>query len=139
VEPAEIYDGHVLFHGPRFQAIRSLHGVSQAGATATVVGVRELRWDNRSNTVWRTDPAATDACLQLSLVWAEQVLGGATLPMSVGEHRLHQDGPADGPMQCVVRAKQVYPDRAECDIGLVDADGSPRAELLAVNLVLRPE
>jgi acyl transferase domain-containing protein/acyl carrier protein len=145
VKPAEIYDGRVLFHGPRFQAIRSLHGVSYSGATADVVGLEELGWNGsngwngRNGTVWRTDPAATDACLQLSLVWAEQVLGGATLPMSVGEYRLHREGPADGPMRCVVRAKQVHLDRAECDIGLVDADGSPRAELLAVNLVLRPE
>ncbi|WP_209639797.1 type I polyketide synthase [Kibdelosporangium banguiense] len=142
VKPAEIYGGRVLFHGPRFQAIRSLHGVSRLGATADVVGLQELGWNSGNGwkrTVWRTDPAATDACLQLSLVWAEQVLGGATLPMSVGEYRLHREGPADGPMRCVVRAKQVYLDRAECDIGLVDADGSPRAELLAVNLVLRPE
>jgi putative intracellular protease/amidase len=136
VPAADIYDGLVLFHGPRFQAIRSLHGVSQSGATATVVGARELGWNA---SVWRTDPAATDACLQLSLVWAEQALGGATLPMSVGEYRLHREGLADGPMRCVVRARQVYPDRAECDIRLVDADGSARAELLTVNLVLRPE
>ncbi|WP_221761184.1 type I polyketide synthase [Kibdelosporangium aridum] len=142
VEQAEIYDGRVLFHGRSFQAIRSLHGVSRLGATADVVGLEALGWtglNGLNGTVWRTDPAATDACLQLSLLWGKQVLGGATLPMSVGEYRLHREGPADRPMRCVVRAKQVYLDRAVCDIGLLDTDGSPRAELLAVNLVLRPE
>ncbi|MFC5102788.1 type I polyketide synthase [Kibdelosporangium philippinense] len=139
VDQTEIYDGRVLFHGPRFQAIRSLHGVSRLGAIADVVGLEALGWTGLTGTVWRTDPAATDACLQLSLLWAEKVLGGAALPMSVGEYRLHREGPASGPMRCVVRAKQVHIDHAKCDIGLVDADGSPRAELLDVNLVLRPE
>jgi hypothetical protein len=136
LQRSEIYDGHVLFHGPRFQAIRSLQGVSHAGAAGTVVGTRELGWADAAQ---RTDPAATDAALQLALLWGEQVLGGATLPMSVGEYRVHRAGPADGQMRCVVRAKHVQSPRAECDIVLLDPDGSPRAELLAVDLVLRPE
>jgi hypothetical protein len=50
----EIYDGRVLFHGPRFQAIRSIHGIGADGAEATVTGLHELGWvgDN-----WQLDPA----------------------------------------------------------------------------------
>ncbi|MFO0659215.1 MAG: hypothetical protein U0165_05210 [Polyangiaceae bacterium] len=33
VEP---YDGRVLFHGPKFQVLRGVEGVSEAGAVATI-------------------------------------------------------------------------------------------------------
>jgi acyl transferase domain-containing protein/NADP-dependent 3-hydroxy acid dehydrogenase YdfG len=132
---AEVYGG-VLFHGPRFQAIRAVHGVSVGGAVATVVGARELGW---GGTHWHTDPGALDAGLQLALLWAERALGGPTLPMSAGECRVYRTGLADGPMRCVVRAGRLSGSQAECDVALLDADGGIRAELLDVSVVLRPE
>ncbi|MFO0659214.1 MAG: hypothetical protein U0165_05205 [Polyangiaceae bacterium] len=39
---------------------------------------------------WRTDPAAFDGALQLALLWADRVLCGATLPMSISELRLYR-------------------------------------------------
>jgi acyl transferase domain-containing protein len=130
-----LYDGQVLFHGPSFQALRTLHGVSDSGAAADVAGVAELRWPGGP---WRTDPAAIDGGLQLALVWAERVLGGPSLPMSVRECRIHRDGPADGPLRCVLRAVRTAHAHAECDIALLDRDGMARAELLGVTVVARP-
>jgi acyl transferase domain-containing protein/NADP-dependent 3-hydroxy acid dehydrogenase YdfG len=132
-----LYDGDVLFHGPRFQAIRTLHGVSAAGASAEVCGVRGLGWP--AGEEWQTDPAAVDGGLQVALLWAERVLGGASLPMAVAEYRIWRAGLAPGPIRCLVRARAIHASNAECDIACLDEDGSLRAELLGVELVRRPD
>jgi malonyl CoA-acyl carrier protein transacylase len=134
---AEIYDGRVLFHGPRFQALRAVRGVSAAGAVAQAVGLRALGW--AGDVPWQTDPAAVDAGLQLAVLWAEQVLGGACLPMAVGQFRWHVPGPLAGGVRIVVRAGQVRDQVAECDVALLCEDSTVRAELLEVSLVLRPD
>ena len=86
---AQPYDGHALFHGPRFQAIRTVEGVSAAGAAAAVVGVRELGWADED---WCTDPGVVDAGLQLAMLWGEWVLGGACLPIAIREYRIWRRG-----------------------------------------------
>ncbi|MDQ0792389.1 acyl transferase domain-containing protein [Streptomyces sp. B1I3] len=138
LEPAarpEVYDGHVLFHGPRFQAIRTLHGVSGQGAEASVAGLRALGW---AEGPWPLDPAAVDGALQLAVLWAEHVLGDATLPMAVAECRVHRRGPAQDTVRCVVRARRAHETGARCDVALIDPDGCLRVELLGVELVRRP-
>ena len=131
----EVYDGHQLFHGPAFQAIRAVHGLSSAGATGTVVGAAELGW--RGGYRW-TDPVVLDGGLQLAVLWAARVLGTASLPMSVAEFRVHHNGSVNGEVQAVVRGGDVIGDGASCDIALLDAAGRPIAELVGVGLVARP-
>ncbi|TML31494.1 MAG: SDR family NAD(P)-dependent oxidoreductase [Actinobacteria bacterium] len=133
--PATIYDGQLLFHGPWFQAIHSVQGVSASGAAAVLAGARDLGWAGAS---WHTDPAAIDGGLQLALLWGRQVLGGASLPMGVAEYRAYQAGLYDGPTRCVLRARNVWADSAECDIAFLAGNGEVRAELLGVSLVRRP-
>ena len=134
--PPDVYDGRVLFHGPRFQAIREVHGIGAGGAAAVLTGVADLGWPGRT---WHTDPAALDGGLQLAVLWARQrLLGRATLPMGVREYRTHRSGRFDGPTRCVVRAGGVWSDAAECDIGFLGADGTVRAELFGVSLIARP-
>ncbi|MEV5986123.1 SDR family oxidoreductase [Streptomyces sp. NPDC052051] len=131
----ELYDGESLFHGPRFHCIRSLQGVSAHGAEAIVAGVRALEWPGEH---WPLDPAAVDGALQLALVWAQEELGAATLPMAVAECRVHRGGPVDGTVRCVLRGRRVHSTGARCDAALIDADGAVRLELLGVELVRRP-
>jgi NADP-dependent 3-hydroxy acid dehydrogenase YdfG/acyl carrier protein len=137
LEPAraDIYDGGILFHGPWFQAIHSVQGVSASGAAAVLAGARDLGWIGAG---WHTDPAAVDGGLQLALLWGEHVLGGASLPMGVAEYRAYQAGLYEGPTRCVLRARNVWADSAECDIAFLAQDGAVRAELLGVSLVRRP-
>ncbi|MFJ3186926.1 SDR family oxidoreductase [Streptomyces halstedii] len=129
------YDGHLLFHGPRFHAVRTVRGVSEHGAEATVAGLRFLGWADGHGPL---DPAAVDGALQLALVWARDVLGEATLPMAVAECRVHRRGPVDGTVRCVVRGRKAHGTGARCDAALIDPDGSVRLELLGVELVCRP-
>ncbi|GLZ29475.1 hypothetical protein Lesp02_16650 [Lentzea sp. NBRC 105346] len=130
------YDGRFLFHGPAFHAIRRVHGVSPVGAVGVVVGGQELGWPQSD---WQTDPAAIDGGLQLAGLWAEEMLGGPTLPMSIGEFRLHQRGLLVGPVRAFVRGRPAGEYSVECDIGLVGVDGKPRLELLGVQLFLVPD
>ncbi|GAA3368106.1 type I polyketide synthase [Streptomyces sannanensis] len=135
LDRTELYDGESLFHGPWFHSVRSLHGVSEHGAEATVAGVRVLEWPGEH---WPLDPAALDGALQLALVWAQEALGAATLPMAVAECRVHRHGPVDGTVRCVLRGRKVHSTGARCDAALIDADGAVRLELLGVELVRRP-
>ncbi|AUX20363.1 beta-ketoacyl synthase [Sorangium cellulosum] len=135
-EGGALYDGHVLFHGPGFQVIRGLDGVSREGIAGTVVGLREAGWVSQP---WKTDPAALDGALQLATLWTRHVLGGAALPMSVGALHTFAEGPADGPLRAVVRGQIVARDRTRADIALVDPEGALVAELRDVQFVLRPD
>ncbi|WP_228447475.1 type I polyketide synthase [Streptomyces paludis] len=135
LDRAGIYDGELLFHGPRFQAVRTLHALSAHGAEATVAGLRALGWPGDH---WPLDPAAVDGALQLALLWARNAAGTATLPMAVAECRVHRRGPVDGTVRCVVRGRKTHSTGARCDAALIDADGAVRLELLGVELVSRP-
>ncbi|MFI6515406.1 SDR family oxidoreductase [Spirillospora sp. NPDC050679] len=130
-----LYDGDVLFHGPRFRSLASVEGVSAQGARGTVTGLASLGWPEGN---WRTDPAAVDGAFQLAVLWAERLLGGATLPMAVGEFRVRPAVPGSGPMRCVVRAVAADPGLARCDLTLTAEDGATVAEIRDLELVVRP-
>ncbi len=129
------YDGHVLFHGPRFRAVRTVDGVSTEGAAGTVVGAADLGWSGEG---CHLDPAAVDGALQLAVLWVSGVLGGASLPMAVAECRLYRDGLVAGPVRCVVRGGRVRADAADCDVALLDPGGTAIVALLGVTLIRRP-
>ncbi|MCA9631909.1 MAG: SDR family NAD(P)-dependent oxidoreductase, partial [Myxococcales bacterium] len=125
-----VYDGGVLFHGPRFQLISQLVGMSERGASATLRGVLDAGWGEPESR-WRTDPAALDGALQLALLWSARMLGGASLPTSVGELSLHHP-PTHGPLTCTLSAGSASGSRAVMDLALHDAAGTLIAELSGV-------
>jgi hypothetical protein len=135
-DAAGVYDGHVLFHGPRFRVIVDVEGISRAGIAGTLQGSAATGWPRNG---WRTDPALLDGGLQLAVVWARHVLGGASLPMAVRELRAYRDGFADGPVRCVVSARETRDVRAVSDVVFTDASGAVVAELLGVETVKRPD
>ncbi|MEZ4319046.1 MAG: SDR family NAD(P)-dependent oxidoreductase [Myxococcota bacterium] len=130
----EVYDGHVLFHGTQFQVIDEVKGVGDQGIEATLSGTTAKAWSG----TWRTDPAALDGGLQLALLWSKHVLGGATLPTAVSALHTYADGPAQGPLRCVVRGEKKSKDRAVADLVFSDASGAVYAELFGVETHLRP-
>ncbi|MBZ5504301.1 MAG: SDR family oxidoreductase [Acidobacteriia bacterium] len=133
---SEIYDGHVLFHRERFQVIRSMDGISNAGIIGMLAGTNDVGWPSEA---WCTDPALLDGGLQLAGLWTRQVLGGICLPMALADLRLYRPGLVTGPVRCVVHARQVFGARAVCDVSFVDPTGSLIVEMRGVETVLRPE
>jgi hypothetical protein len=66
------------------------------------------------------------------------VLGGAVLPMAMGEYRSYRDGLTDGPVQGIVYGRKIHDARTVSDIAFTDASGRMVAELIGVETVLRP-
>ncbi|MFO0761205.1 MAG: SDR family oxidoreductase [Byssovorax sp.] len=130
-----IYDGHVLFHGPSFQVIREIAGVSREGIAGALRGAKEQGWPSAGLSI---DPAPIDGALQLALLWARDLLGGATLPMGVGAVEITGSSLPEGSIRCVLRSREVHASRALCDVSLADAAGRVFALLRGVEVVLRP-
>ena len=73
------------------------------------------------------------------MLWARHVLGGASLPMAVRELRSYREGLSEGPVRCVVSARETREARAVSDVVFTDASGAVVAELLGVETVKRPD
>jgi acyl transferase domain-containing protein/NADP-dependent 3-hydroxy acid dehydrogenase YdfG len=132
----DIYDGRTLFHGPAFQVLQTVQGLSDAGASATMTGARERAWPPGP---WHTDPAAVDGALQLATLWAERRLGRAVLPMGVDRFTLLRPGLIDGTAQVHVRAGATAEGSAECTVHVSAATGEPLFVLDGVRLIARPD
>jgi hypothetical protein len=127
--------GQALFHGPAFQVIRSLDGLSPEGAVATLTGTRDRGWRGD----WHTDAAALDGGLQLALLWAGHVLGGRSLPTAVRSFHAWGAPCWDGPIRCVVSGQVLSDSRTVCDVDLTSADGTLLSGLRGLELHKRPE
>jgi acyl transferase domain-containing protein/NAD(P)-dependent dehydrogenase (short-subunit alcohol dehydrogenase family) len=132
----DVYDGRVMFHGPAFRAVLKAEQLDGDRIIGSVSGVAQSQWPDRD---WLIDPLAVDAGLQLAMVWAHRVVGIATVPMRIGEFRLHRSGTIRDTAHCAVQARKTTQAEIGCDIALIDPDGSMRAEMLDVVLVARPD
>ncbi|RME21431.1 MAG: SDR family oxidoreductase [Deltaproteobacteria bacterium] len=125
--------GDPLFHGPRFQVIRDVEGVSAEGCAARLDGVEAAGW---SFDAWQTDVAALDGGLQLALLWTRRALGGASLPTAVG--RIHLGRIGKGRLRAVLTGRTASAGKGLSDLVLVDADGVTVAELHDIETHLLP-
>jgi len=127
--------GGVLFHGPAFQVLQQVEGISDQGISASLTGVLASGWPEAS---WQTDPAALDGGLQLALLWSERVLGGHSLPTGIRQVQLWREGPSSGSLRCELTVLEVSARRARCDLLLLDAQRRPLAALRGVETHLLP-
>ena len=83
---AQAYD-QFLFHGPRFQVMTALKGLSADAAAATVVPSAPHGWLRgvpAEQDHWVFDPAIIDAGPQLAIVWAREFRNETCLPTRFG-------------------------------------------------------
>lgn len=75
-----------LFHGPRFQVIRGISGLSSQGAAALMCPSSPQQWlaGGRVEQQWIIDPAVLDAAPQMALLWARTFHDGSALPAQFG-------------------------------------------------------
>jgi hypothetical protein len=126
--------GDELFHGPQFQVIRTIEGVSQEGAVALLDGALAGRWRGS----WATAAAILDGGLQLALLWCGHVIGGHSLPTAVGAYHAYRGRGDAGELRCTLRGSVLGADRVVCDISFVTPGGDLVAELRRVELHRRP-
>lgn len=83
---AKAYD-EFLFHGPCFQVIESIKGLSDGGASCYVRPTRPTEWlagVPSEHDQWVFDPALVDAAAQMALLWARTMRDQSCLPTRFG-------------------------------------------------------
>lgn len=76
-----------LFHGPKFQVIEKINGMSVRGVGADVKASRPDIWLNTVNgefDSWIFDPAIVDAAPQMAILWARMFSDQTALPARFG-------------------------------------------------------
>lgn len=130
-----VYD-ELLFHGPRFQVLRAIAGISPRGMVAEVDGVLSMGWASPAG--WATDPAALDGALQLAALWTRTHTGRAALPTGVALARF-VSGPPIGPIRLVLVGRSLTPYGSTVDVTLEDRSGAVFAELRGVQMHVLPD
>ena len=131
---APVY-GDVLFHTDNFQVIEDVDGVGECGISGTLNGVESAQWSWEH---WNTDVAALDGGLQMLLLWARERMGGAALPMGIGQTLVHAETPPTGSVTCVAHCRSSGKSRGLADISFADENGVLFTEFKDVELILRP-
>ena len=103
-----------------------MQGISDEGISGTLSGVRDAGWTDE---IWHTDAAALDGGLQLALLWTQHVLGGASLPTSVGQVHSYTDELPSGPVRCLLRGRKAGKLRTLSDLVFTDESGAVLFEL----------
>ena len=132
---SEIYKSK-LFHGPDFQVIRSLEGVSDNAASAVLSGTDGMNWPGA---LWKTDVAAIDGGLQLAILWGMHRLGKQSLPTKIESYFNYRDGLAKGPVHCQLVGQAVDGNRTISDISFFDEKGNLLAGMCGVEMHMLPD
>ena len=127
---------NMLFHGPEFQVIKSLKGVSDETATAVLGGIEKMSWPDA---FWKFDVAALDGGLQLAILWGIHNLNKKSLPTRIGACYTYQSGPVTGPIDCILNGKSIQNGRTVSDISFFNTDGRLAAKLCDVEMHMLPD
>ena len=101
--------GEWLFHGPRFQVIERIEGLSPAGSGARVVATQPARWLSGTSVAtagWVFDPALLDAAAQMAWLWSRAYRDESALPTRFGR---------------VVRYREHFPERLHMEYQRTEA------------------
>jgi malonyl CoA-acyl carrier protein transacylase len=126
-EAKPIYDD-LLFHREAFELIEEMDGISDHGAGGRVRGVSRAGWENGP---WQLDAAALDAGLQVAVLYGHRMLGGPSLPTTIGRLRAFQ-APGEGLLTATAHRRKVGSLSVTTDVLLSDDEGRPVAELTGV-------
>jgi len=108
----------LLFHGPCFQVIEDIEGLSTNGASATVKTTHPVNWINNANKhdKWIFDPAVIDSAAQMGILWTRNFRDETALPTKFGR---------------VVRYQETLPDQLYMEFELIPSQDS---NLLCANV-----
>ena len=124
------YD-ELLFHGPCFQLIESIDGISDAGATASVHRSRPSHWLSGAippapaDDHWLLDPGLVDAAAQMALLWSRTMRGESCLPSVFGRVTRHRETLPDRMTMAFHRLPDEDPCVVRADVDFLDLQGRP--------------
>lgn len=126
----------LLFHGPRFQVLRSVLGLDATGAIADLATREPGQWIREPRPVrpWLFDPGAVDAAAQMALLWAHHTRGESALPSRFGQVQRFGDG-ALGACRMFFQLRDpadLGPNRVLADVAFVDSEDQLRLLMLGL-------
>jgi NAD(P)-dependent dehydrogenase (short-subunit alcohol dehydrogenase family) len=120
----------ILFHGPHFQSIRRITGISARGMVAEVrPAPPPSEWMSEPlRSSWLSDPVVVDGGLQLGVLWCHQELGAVALPSYGARYRQYQPfPPAD--VTTVLEVRETGPQLMAADLTFLDSAGQVIAQM----------
>ncbi|MFA5112195.1 MAG: SDR family NAD(P)-dependent oxidoreductase, partial [Desulfobaccales bacterium] len=125
---AEAYQ-RFTFHGPRFQNIRSIEGISEKGMITTVTpSTPGSCLAGSPSGQWLIDPVALDCGLQLALLWGRAYLDITPLPSSFKEIWIYQPLEAAETLHCFYEVLREFGhSTVNANIYFFDQEGRLRA------------
>lgn len=120
--------GEWLFHGPRFQVIQQIDGLSPAGAGAQVVSTQPARWlsaRDGSAQGWLFDPALLDAAAQMAWLWSRAYRDESALPTRFGRVVRYRDVLPEHLHMEYRRIDTADPSLIRANVTFFDAEGAP--------------
>ncbi len=127
-ESAGAYEGR-LFHGPQFQVITGLHGLSSQAARLTLEN-RDLARPYGAD--WRVGPALIDGALQSAALWTLEAHGKSALPLRIAELAFLRPINASESVDCRLHGRDKAGLGTVSDIDCVDAAGASVVTLRGV-------
>jgi hypothetical protein len=127
---AEAYR-RMTFHGPLFQNIQSIRGISEKGIISTVVPSTPRSCLAGAPTgEWLLDPVMVDCSLQMGLLWQRTYLDITALPSHVKEIWIYQPIHTAGPLSCFYEViKEFNQTTVIANIYFLDQEGRLRVLL----------
>lgn len=120
--------GEWLFHGPRFQVIQQIHGLSPAGAGAQVESTQPVRWlsaRDASAQGWLFDPALLDAAAQMAWLWSRAYRDESALPTRFGRVVRYREVLPEQLHMEYTRVETADPSLIRGNVTFFDAEGVP--------------
>ena len=115
-----------LFHGEYLQVIKELLNVSANGASATLIGGKDLNWPYE---YYLIDPALLDGGLQMQLLWGFLQSGKYSLPTYIKGITLHTTGLLKGPIHVELEKVSIDSLKAVSNIYFFDKAGQLQYEM----------
>lgn len=130
-----VYHEH-LFHGPDFQVIRELQGISEAGCVGILQASASLPGPVKS---LESDVAVLDGGLQLALLWERNRSGHASLPTGFESLSIFKTPPYAGPVKCLLQCRSATSLGVEWSLVFTDIAGDVIAEMERVSMHVLPD
>ena len=115
-----------LFHGPRFQVIEAIEGLSEEGARVRVRSTSPSKWllscDPRSDR-WLFDPGVVDAAAQVAILWARAFRDEVALPAGFGRVVRFSEQLPERMDLCFERTAVADPHLVRGDVYFSDSEG----------------
>ena len=118
--------GEWLFHGPRFQVIDAIDGLSAAGSAAQVHATHPSQWLSGvapESAGWVFDPALIDAAAQMAWLWARAFRDESALPARFGRVARYRDTLPPNMTMVFDRVMVADESLVRANVSFIDSDG----------------